>query len=63
VATDIFNGHSRSFNDIKDLLEGTQEEVQEEEAVTDDIGELIESLEYKLSLSLTYQVYTNTFQA
>ena len=45
VATDIFNGHSRSFNDIKDLLEGTQEEVQEEEAVTDDIGELIESLE------------------
>ena len=45
VATDIFNGHSRSFNDIKDLLEGTQEEVQKEEAVTDDIGELIESLE------------------
>ena len=45
VATDIFNGHPRSFNDIKDLLEGTQEEVQEEEAVTDDIGELIESLE------------------
>jgi len=45
VATDIFNGHSRSFNDIKDLLEGTQEEIQEEEAVTDDIGQLIESLE------------------
>ena len=45
VATDIFNGHSRSFNDIKELLDGTQEEVQEEEAVTDDIVELMDSLE------------------
>jgi len=45
VATDIFNGHDRSFNDIKDLLEGTQTETQEEEAVTDDIGELMDSLD------------------
>ena len=45
VATDIFNGHNRSFNDIKDLLDGTQEEVQEEEAVTDDIAKLMDSLE------------------
>ena len=37
VATDIFNGHDRSFNDIKDLLEGTQTDIQEEEAVTDDM--------------------------
>ena len=45
VATDIFNGHDRSFNDIKDLLEGTQTDIQEEEAVTDDIGELMDSLD------------------
>jgi len=45
VATDIFNGHDRSFNDIKDLLEDTQTETQEEEAVTDDIGELMDSLD------------------
>tara|TARA_R110002012_G_scaffold93494_1_gene226671 strand:+ start:928 stop:2136 length:1209 start_codon:yes stop_codon:yes gene_type:complete len=51
VATDIFNGHSRSFNDINALLEGTHEEVQEEDAVTDDIAELMDSLDIQTKFS------------
>ena len=61
VATDIFNGQDKSFNEIKQLLEDTQEDVNEYETVTEDIPTLLESLDiqskYEFNLpSLNEQV-------
>jgi len=45
IATDIFNGQDKSFNEIKQLLDGTEEEADEHQSVTEDIPELIDSLD------------------
>ena len=45
IATDIFNGQDKSFNEIKQLLDNTEEDADEHESVTEDIPELRESLE------------------
>ena len=45
IATDIFNGQDKSFNEIKQLLDNTEGDADEHESVTEDIPELIESLD------------------
>ena len=45
IATDIFNGQDKSFNEIKQLLDNTEEDKDEHEAVTEDIPELLDSLD------------------
>jgi len=46
IATDIFNGQDKSFNEIKNLLDNVEEKESEKDSpVTEDIPELLESLE------------------
>ena len=45
IATDIFNGQDKSFNEIKQLLDNTDEDTDDVQAVTEDIPELLDSLD------------------
>ena len=59
IATDIFNGQDKSFNEIKQLLDNTQEDTDEHEAVTEDIPELIDSLDIHFMITENHKVYIN----